>query len=116
MSLKTKCANLYTLHKEVMRRLQQRSKVASALVEERIPIVVDNLIARHIIGSETKQAMVESFRDHAKCLQFIDNLAQNTRSGTFGKAAKYTDAPSSDERESDRVFKEMVLRKRTSIF
>lgn len=118
MSISVKCKNLIKIANELERRQHFRSKKASAVINERIPLVVDNLIANRIIAPETKQAMLESLKDHGKCLVFIDKLASSVRNN-FGRPVAgntVTKDPgmvnykkAEDERESGRVFRELLF-------
>lgn len=119
MSIEIKCKNLVKIAAELERRQLSTSKKAHAIVNNRIPIVVDNLIANRIIAPETKQAMLESLRDHGKCLVFIDKLANSIRNN-FGRPVvshnRVDKDPgfvnykqNEDERESGRVFRELLF-------
>lgn len=116
MSFQETYTKLAKLHKEMIRRLSSRKKVASRLVEKRVPEVVDNLIARKIITPESKMAMVDNLKDHAKCLLFIDNLSENVRPYALGTPTRKYENGAQGERESDRVFKEILLSTSTNLF
>lgn len=109
MSLKRAYANFIGLHNEVIRRLTHWEKRASALVQKKVPMVVDNLIARNIIDSDSKNEMIENLQDHNKCLQFIDNLSENVKPRSFGVVKTSRAGAIRGERESDRVFKELLF-------
>lgn len=104
------------LHNEVVRRLVERTKTAQA-INNRIEQVVDNLIARNVISPEEKVATVNVLKDHNKALAFIDRISERLRPQPLGvpsgtpKSASYSGQYPLPERESDRVFKEVLLRK-----
>lgn len=131
MSITTKLAEVSAIHNELKRRFATTKKVAartnetvkkaSALVETRIPLIVDNLISKGIIDGESKQAACETLKDHAKSLQFLDNVIGYIRPGalgvSFGNEKKVASGnainfAAEDERESGRVFKEILFRNR----
>lgn len=142
MSMTTKLAEVSAIHNELKRRFantkkaaaqakeevkkakasaESQTKKASALVETRVPLIVDNLISKGIIDGESKQAACETLKDPAKCLQFLDNVVGYIRPGALGvsfgnekKAASGNaiNFATEDERESGRVFKEILFRNR----
>lgn len=118
MSISVKCKNLIKIANELERRQRISSKKASAVVNTRVPLVVDNLIANRIVAPETKQAMIESLKDHGKCLVFIDKLASSVRNN-FGRPVVSNNSQkdpglvnykkAEDDRESGKVFRELLF-------
>jgi len=98
---------------EVARRFSQRAKYANIgpLVETRIPAVVDNLIARGIIDSDSKQAMLNSLRDHSRCLLLIDQLSERFHPTELGRSYNryQSKAAGNGEDEATRGFKELLF-------
>ncbi len=107
--------NFLKLANEMARRFKMRAKYANVgpLIEVRVPAVVDNLIARNIIDGESKQAMLNTLKDHAKCLLFIDKLTEGMVSGELGNAVKKSSKASSytEQSEADRLFEQMLYRR-----
>lgn len=118
MSLAAKTQNLLKIARELQRRFNSEYQTSQALIKERVPLVVDNLIANRIIAPETKQAMLQTLQQHDKCLLFIDKLASTARMNfgrPLGKRSTNENVPfvnskvPEDERESGRIFRELVL-------
>jgi len=109
----TKIATFLALHKEVTRRLDARVKTA-AIADKRAEQVADNLIARNIIAPEAKIATLQTLRDHARVLAFLDQITARMRPQPLGnpsggrKLASEILRPG-EERESDRVFRQILL-------
>ncbi|GIW59058.1 MAG: hypothetical protein KatS3mg087_0124 [Patescibacteria group bacterium] len=104
------------LHNEVARRFFSQTKVAK-VISNKAEQVADNLIARNVISPEEKVATVNILKDHSKALAFIDRISERLRPYPLGtpsgaaKTASYSGQYPLPERESDRVFKEILLRK-----
>jgi len=121
MSLAKKTYSLLKIAAELQRRFNSEFQQTQALIKERVPLVVDNLIANRIIAPETKQAMIENLQHHDKCLLFIDKLASTARMNfgrplgkrSTGEPVPFVNAKvPEDERESGRIFRELVLGRR----
>jgi hypothetical protein len=102
---------------ELIRRFSQRTKTAE-VAKARVEAVVDNLVANNIISPESKAATASSLLDHSKCLLFIDKLAHNLANKDLGVPFSQTRKSSvaggepTIHRESDRVFDEILFRRR----
>jgi len=110
MTIKSALAQLIPLHKEVMRRVQRGlgfSKTA-ALVRQRIPSVVDNLVARRIIAAEDKQACATALQDHAKCLLLLEKVAESVRRSDLGVPMAGVNVPPGS-RKSDQIWVQRLL-------
>lgn len=101
---------------ELCRRYQSRTKVAET-VKTAAAAVVDNLISRHVIEPESRDQMINNLCDHRKCLVFMDKLAGAVRPAELGQPYSKTAQPHDCriERESDRVFEEILLRRASSV-
>lgn len=108
----TKIANFLALHEEVTRRLNSRVKTA-AIADKRAEQVVDNLIARNIVSPEAKVATLQTLKDHARVLAFLDQITERMKPQPIGNPAGHRKVASETypgmERESDRVFRQILL-------
>ncbi len=106
------------VNSELMRRFSSITKTASLetvkLAEQRVPLIVDNLIARGLFSPEVKTALARTLKDHSKCLLLLDEVASKVPPGELGSPVRRSKQAATDgghpyERESTRVFTQSVL-------
>jgi len=102
-------------------RVKQKQDFVTKVASYRIPEVVELLVKKGFANEGDKKLLADSLRDHAKCLLYIEKLANYARPGSFGTVlyGKSNDnrrtraigqVISEDETEAGRAFREAFLR------
>jgi len=110
---------------EIARRfnaMKEKQAFTAKVASYRIPEVVDLLVKKGLANKGDERLLAESLKDHAKCLLYIEKLANYARPGSFGSVVygggsdvKPSFRPigqvlNEDETVAGRNFKEAFLR------